>query len=119
MIGRTCDAPTSAPADPGRWYWCCDGARYNPLLDRARRIAVAQDLDALADQLRAVELAWIHAQLSDEARLALLELHRRRHRELADLEIVTRIDLPRLRRRGRSTRGRLGQDRPAQAPSDR
>lgn len=82
MRRSDCEGPRSAPADPGRWYWCCDGARYNPLLDRARRIAASQTLDALADQLRALELAWIHAQLSDEDRLALLELHHRRHREL-------------------------------------
>lgn len=68
----------SAPADPGRLYWCCDGERFNALLARARRIAAAQDLDALADQLRAIDHAWIHAQVTDDERRALLVLGQRR-----------------------------------------
>lgn len=108
MTWRSCEGPGSAPADPGRWYWCCDGARYNPLLDRARRIAAAQDLDALNDQLRALELAWIHAQVSDDDRRALLELLYRRHRELAEREVMKRIDLP-TPERGEVDRGALCQ----------
>lgn len=105
MRRGACEGPRSAPADPGR---CCDGARYNPLLDRARRIAAAQDLDALNDQLCALELAWIHAQVSDDDRLTLLELHHRRHRELAEREVMMRVDLP-LPQQGRSTEGALCQ----------
>lgn len=76
-------APSSAPADPGRWGWSCDGTRYNRLLDRARRIAAAEDLDALDDQLRALELAWVQVQVGDADRLALLGAiaHRRRQLE--------------------------------------
>lgn len=82
MKRRSTAAPTPDLATGGRLYWCCDGTRHNRLHERARRIVAARDLDELDDQLRALENAWVQVQVSDEDRLALLELIGRRRQTL-------------------------------------
>ena len=82
MKRRSTAAPAPDLATGGRLYWCCDGTRHNRLHERARRIAAARDLDELDDQLRALENAWVQVQVSDEDRLALLELIGRRRQQL-------------------------------------
>lgn len=71
--------------------WPCDapGWRSNPLLERARRLAGATDLDTLADEIGNLERAWVDGHLAAEDRRSLLAVWRRRHHELLDLAIVT------------------------------
>lgn len=71
--------------------WPCDapGWRCNPLLERARRLAGALNLDTLADEIGNLERAWVDGLLAAEDRRSLLEVWRRRHHELLDLAIVT------------------------------
>jgi len=91
--------------------WSCDppAHRVGPLLRRARRLARAVDLDALAEEVGHVERAWIDGRIDDTARLGLLALWRRRHHELLDLQIVTRPkrDDPRSLRNGGCRRSDL------------
>ena len=87
MRRRSCAAPPPPSASGPIGRWCTESPCWNALHDRARRIAAATDLCGLEDQRRAIELAWIHAQISDEEHVRLLEFFYRRHAHLVAREL--------------------------------